>query len=1704
MPNGVQEKSPQQIFKEKYYNTLKKSAAASLLGERTAPEIAKPKKSDVKNGISAFKDVARGFFASLNGTQGEREAAIAISEGKVDELSDVMSRYFKADINPVKIIDKATGEVVDSIKYPDFYRILQNAYHMFVEQYESMLPEGTPKTFEELLMLATRDKVSELLRPTSVFPEAQTVAPSQSEEKKKTEAPKSEEEGTKEKKDKLTVYPRITKKKEGGEIILPERPKTKDVDLSVNVITTKEMAEAMLNSPGFYKESARRRAQIKEAAGVELGQSRLERELEATVRYRPYGGYYFSELIDEYEKAQEHIGNKVREKIIKSANGQQVAVVDFHKEDPEREAEWYIAASMQTLLSMISRRHFEDEERAHLREIINGFDYIINVDNSEAGRQKAAKYEKIHEAIEAYAEGAMTLIEYWEKYLTGDEALMTTTHGAAKGATARMNEIMFLWWHDPKIVEAYHLSSARSKDDLMSCTKLSFWGNKKGEIVYETEMTQGENGEQRISRKRKDRKQTAYEVIGEILNVASLKVRMDPAQASEIAYSVYREDQFGMQHSDQKYNAREFQRMLRVNRAGRIELINNNEMATLFTWENSQGLISKWLDLIEQSADFENTGIFIGRKNLAALISWAGEIDPRKPGNNPGEALDLDAWLELSPEKQDEVLSLHLKRFLDDSNFLKNGKPDSAYAREQRNKIIQRNLARGRTRMSDKKLKEPIYVKSRYTGETKVLEYVPILEPVIDLDEHWFNPLTKKWEFCINTRWFFQEKPGSPLAINNEEVVKDAAERGLGEVADPETIKNLFLADPRKHKDLFFAREGQITGQTPVNVSSLFIYEGYKQSDAKLLATMIKAGSVNLYQEHQKLLQQLSSEDRGKQSYTIPEYWVSVINHLINETVRSEILPQLYFARYAGRHMEFLGQLEQFKRVIDFEIDEKLDFETTNTDGSYGELMSSVRVPPERRLRQLLMRNAYRPVWEHFAEKNDLSLEEMLAFAGLQEKTPGKTRLDAKGQETGYMELEIIEEASGKWKTPGEWKSHDNWKEEGSASSRKIAELRQKRAGKGKDLMEIYRDFERSGTFKFTVFNSWDLWTLTRKIVLGYVDDMFEKNEKVTGEILEHDRIVREIVRDREFKKKEYGELYGDKNRDPASLRWVTFNDGQEHTMHDLWKRRQIYNKILREHQIPMGDEMVNGKYMFTQWEDLEFLPSGEPNPNYHSPKVKLAKVDREKQEIVGDFKYLNEIMDPDDKRLAMAYDDYAEREKEVLEKHKSELEEIEKMPRNTPEENDLFLKRYTILQQTIQKEAGENVLASSKFSLYQHAFQSGQGGALCTGLDLSAGWWEFQPETGLTERWPDWIEPEFVIGMTAFWSAPYRMAVAERLTDVSFKHKHPEIKFVTPEIRKGHEWKELYEPIVEEQMMVAMGPDHYTNLVHLLQGQYIEGFMDNEPARETLARQLGVLDEQTAKRYLKYLHDKNFMDGKIDNPFEHPHAIEELEARVKSERKRLINGIQKFAFFKALPESAEGLALLLGNEPSEMIESGKTDKDVIPKWAAGVGVPVVITIGGLVALNATIVPVTALWQPWAIFVAAEIVGNAMGAAGWILYKDRSSHSLVPVKWLRTEVLDAEDVRLFHTGNIKGFNNRWIHEKNFGQKVKSALPTLAANIDYVLFYKIGNLKPLQRQRLEEVMMGRAHTAIIDPKKVIIETGQKWKESFNKNPVTGGR
>lgn len=1701
---------PKEVY-QKFVGTYDTSIEKRVLGRDKAGA-----QEALEIGLDSLKNTIAEMVDSFGPNQ-QQEIARKVEEGDIDGAIGVFRTLTRANF----VLQGSTAEKETIRGFGSYADVFRHTCETLIKDYverHGELPQGVPEDFNQMVMGVVRQKAGEVLRG-GVEPVA--AARPAAEAKLVIDRPAPEVPGTHEQK--ITApQTRQVAPVPRGEIYLPERPVApqKEVD-RVNPLLSREDAEKMLGDIG-EKTSARDRAWVKSRAEVKSAMSEWEKQARRSgEEYKPYG-FYLSDLIQKYEEAQARVAEKIRKGIIDSSGRvmkkDQVFVIDYSREERGRDPDYYIASSMQKLMAMIERRSFEDEELADLRKDIDGFRHVEAV--TPEGESRAEETRRLQNAISNYAEGITSLIKYWREGITGEELLQLTPKGAGKKATQIMNEVMYWCFQDPDIERAFHLASTKSLDETHFRSTIGQFGNrfKRGFI---TEIMPDGKTPVRV-RMAESEKEIACNTIGEMLHTITLKVRCDPAQAGTFAYTVYKNDQLGLQHWEGKYRAREFQRALKVDRAGNIHLINNNEMATLFTFENSAGLADKWLDLIRKSVDCKTTGIFIGRRNLAALIGWGGDYDPRTPDlglEKPGEALELEHWLALGSvtkkdgtdklpagrqadlTQQDEMLLRHLRIFLDDTTFSSHldEKERGKEADKVRQKILQMNMARARTWFDKgRPLSQPLFVHSRHTGEEKILTHCPILEPVVDLDEVWFNSKTQQWELCINAKWFFQDNPGRPLI---DDIGQEAWARVMGEIIDP-----------AKYNSLKLALEGQIGGQTGFDVSTLFVYENYKQTDAALLEKLLMAGSMVAMQDHIKIVSELAGETHGKQSYSVPEYWANVVNHMVDDVVMSELYPSLYFQRYAGRAVESLDMADQWGRFMDYEIDQRLDYEATNTKGSWAELLSAQRVPPERRLRQMLMRNAYRPAWVHFSEnlsadvKDKVSLEELLAYAGLREVNPGHTRKNAQGEETGYMELAIIEEAESRRakKDMAQWKKTDfmDYVDPKTGTPSFYAQIMRaidvSRMQQGKNPLEVaLRQPLQNRFFQLNrIFSKWDLWKASRMVVVDYVDDFFRKHEEIPAEILNkksprYDRLIAQIVQDARYRKQAYdNKLWGDASRRPESLRWTWFEfGGKKYEAWDVWKRRQMVNKILREQQFPMGDE-VSGKFMFTQWEDLEFLPNGDPNPKFHDPKLTYYELDPATGGIKGGFKYYFE--DPNDRNAAMAWFDYEKRREEIWKKYEKVWDEAFKVGNQAEVER---------ISRLAGQEIGE--VPDRRFGTYKFFPGNGTSG-LCPTLDLMAGWWEFQPETGLNERWPDYYEWDLAINTIGMWFPAYRMFTAQRLADVEYTHKE-ELKgkkvSLTPTVRKTDEYQEIYKGRLQEQLAISVTPAHMQNIVQFMRTALLKGPMDEKPARE-LGLAFGIENEEMVDNFYKLLgpNGLNWREGKVPPPAWDPEKMKELDDHFAHRRKEGIEGFKKFMLWKAMPETLEALPLVLGDDPVNLIDSGKTDKDFWGKWAArtvwqGVLPAATLTpliLGGYV-LSPTFGSALLNYLTWAgFFSPAGLISHALGSAGWGLGKDRAEGNITDVTFKpflffgpQWTLVKSEDILKWQRGELK------LSKALAGKQRLSLAHFMPAPI-ITPFYK-----PLAKQRWEQVEKGAAHTTWIDPSESVIKWVETMKTKFNK-------
>lgn len=1643
--------------------------------------------------VEQLQKIRTQFSAKIGGeTPAPGTARDLFSKGQVEEGKEIVVEAITAATREtcLKVLPRAQQDsFLEGESVPNELQSFAEYYDWLCQQY----PTEFKVPYAQFMREKLQQSSSQALRGAEVAPTAPRAA--------EATPPPAEALGTSEKGPPPPTV-QSSSQKDTKELIanfeFPDRPEVKPLDLKTGQILDKESAREILhNTEAFKKLSPREQARIKELAAVKEATSNIEEEVGSQQIYRPYG-FFLSEIIDRYEQAEDWLRDKVLRderheigtKAVEDPDDKEkkisIVVADPERENPDRNPNWYLVASTRILLSVVGRKRFVDDERDRFFRIMNSWGKMYARDESAKTAEQLKEFEQLHYALYRYGNAIFNLVEFWHEGIAShEEPLQISPKAAAKMATAIGNDVLYVWLHDREIEKAVHLASSKYMDEADFETGL-VWTGGKTEKTYPVDTFINYQGQEVQCNLRQSRRQAAFDVIGEMLNVATLKVIKDPAQAGQYAYSYYKAMQTMMQGYEGKYRFQDLARSLTVDKAGHISFVVNNGMFTLATFPNSGEIVNTWFDLMKKSLDWKDTGMYLGERNLAALISWHGDYDSRTPHNDnaghiDGEMLDFDWWMLLKdPVRQRTELKRHLTDFFSDK-----------YDDDERKEIIRGNISRIWTRQDEgKKLDTPLVIFSPWTGEYQMLECLLIKEPVLDLDDVWFNPKTHEDKLCFNFRWMFQQNPGYPLV---------GVEKGEGELI----VRRALGQVDEKPIHPYFSREGQISGQKNLDLATMFVYLVYFLSDSAAEEKLLKSGAMSLLQEQMKALTEITGEDHGKYAYSLPEYYPSVVTHFINDIVKKVLYPGIYFDRWTGRAMEFLQQARQWGRFLDFHIDKKVDFESTNTDGSWAESSKILRLSSPALLRMMLMRGAHRPTWEHFAQSKGLSLTEFLTYVGVQEKNHGVTRKNADGAETGYMQLELIEEAhQQEWQTMigkqiaagnvdnatkklltgkfSDWRKRDNPELLGRVPSiwaSKIAELDQARLAAGKaPLLSSVQDVENFFQLN-KIFSKWDLWRATRRIVSEYVDDVFDTYDAIPDFIMYparkdprgkfgYDRAFAEVAKDRDHKKRAYdGKLYGDASRDPKSLRWKIFEyEGRPFYMWDVWKRRQIENKILREHQFPMGDTSIAGRYMFTQFDDLEFKPDGTPNLNYQMPKLMYAKTDELGRPVQGSYHYLSETGEAGNGRArALAYLDYREKveagDLKFHQRHEEYRAQYGKAMSIELEQN---------LRREIEREIG---VPPDQRAFFAQPF-SGVNPYLgvCPALDLAGGLWEFEQEGGLNERWPDYLEKDLYIWLTSMWTPPYRMWVAERMADEQYKMVHPEVTVatLTPDIRKSHEWQELFEKHREEQQAICIGPDGLQRFFDLARSVYLgEGGVDEKPILE-LKRIFGVDNREAVDKYFKQIaRELNWREGELLPPLGDPDKIKEVQARHMNMRKKDLDGYKKFLLVEAMPPGWENIfsALVLGgNSIPELIESGQTDRDTwakVTRVAPGVA-------AGLAGLGLFFTPYAGFGLAPLLIEAAIKTGIPLALSyplfrlGWIAGKDRAEGSIVDMEFKYIPIIgptikvDSESIKNHQTG--KGGYHGFLNQ---------------------LLYLIPNWPPsLQKLRLEIIKKGMSHPSIV--------------------------
>jgi len=1127
----------------------------------------------------------------------------------------------------------------------------------------------------------------------------------------------------------------------------------------------KELALKILESAHYEALSPRERAAVRRLAEVGVPEPVEETPLAV-----------LSQMSEIYAREIRELKTRYYPQIEKKfSQGTPFGVIFDLKETASQDE--IVAATFHTLINGIYNRHFSQEEINNLKKNLL---FLSTTGN-----------EDLYAGVSGFTMAVVNLIDYWRNDFTGKEGAKVTTEGATSGALEKVNNHIEFLLRDPRICLALHDASTQGLGDVRFKKGIVIEEKNKEELgkslreqgerySYTKDISLGRKEEverekklmAKILREKDPQKnkfiaremaEVAYDILGDMLHQITLKVRADPLQAGAYVYSVYKTDQLGWQYWGGKYRAVNFDRLIHQEKIGYRSqtyepvLLWGNGMHTLFTLAVHGELVRKWLELLDKS-DTKDTEINIGLRNKAALISWWGEYDFRLPGV---DALDFEEFLACKTREEQEKMYKHFKKIFD------------RYSAEQKLRIIRGNLARART---IRELKETTKGKKewRYT-----------LEPIIDLDAVWRNPKSGKWEYCIDFRWFIDE------------------------------IKN--------------------------RVDMLWVYEGYKQKTAELLVRTIKGGSERDYQERFGALDALLSEDSFKEHYATPEYRGWVASHLIERTLYEELEPVIHQDRYAGRRVEFLETARRFATWLEFHLNQELHFNAANIEGNWRtafeiqtaleqreraeelfragkikeEDVAKIGIPAGKRLRQVIMENSCVGVWETFAKKYGLTLEELLTFAGLKETGRRKVKVKIGNRESGFedkiyeylildylnlKEVEISQEEeipdwvkqtyqtekvseNGKtiWKIKVLDRVNDDPHIQGTEWHRKMNELISRKKDKEDNVFKLSRDLAIPETNDWRLLTPLHLLRLTRKLIHQY--------DKET-------------------------EYFDEKGRRKKG-NW--YDSGQGIWMLDFYKKTQRINAITRETIIPLG--RYRGQRLWRAWD--------------------------------------------------------AEKEKPLEEKR-----------------------------------------------------------GISSVRNLYGGWWEFAPETGLSEAFPFYLEEDLVTFLVGRYTTPYRKHVAYRVSDAEYaKIVRKPVEEIGDKDRSTSKYKEILNKNLKRQYHIAMGPDGWENVFTILQviGTATEpgkALVDHEPAGEYM-RLTGCDTPSTVNQYRKYA-----IDTLNITPIPTPGSPEQIKARQEEIAKELSERIKNLEMIIAAPgQLLEFATAAIGMEWRELVSGKGIKADNLYQW---------------------------------------------------------------------------------------------------------------------------------------------------------------------------
>jgi hypothetical protein len=188
MPEVVKQSPQVEKFQEQIYPRLREAMEALLTpkDEITKAQnwLESPKPETILSAFDTFKTTANAFFNLLTASEDQKALAKAVVSGRNEQIAEELHELYAQHF-----------DFGDS----DYFSVIKGVYESFAEQYSGMLPDKTPKTFEDLIKTTLADRTKEVLegKTAVVLPGAIESKPAE----KPVVETKPDEPGTKEKKE---------------------------------------------------------------------------------------------------------------------------------------------------------------------------------------------------------------------------------------------------------------------------------------------------------------------------------------------------------------------------------------------------------------------------------------------------------------------------------------------------------------------------------------------------------------------------------------------------------------------------------------------------------------------------------------------------------------------------------------------------------------------------------------------------------------------------------------------------------------------------------------------------------------------------------------------------------------------------------------------------------------------------------------------------------------------------------------------------------------------------------------------------------------------------------------------------------------------------------------------------------------------------------------------------------------------------------------------------------------------------------------------------------------------------------------------------------------------------------------------------------------------------------------------------------------